>query len=238
MWIYVRFTEKEDYYRTGPDGLVKAHLEEASGERCLVVPYQEFSMAALRELAPRAVAMSGFGRHLESRKIEWFYGVADVLKQAELPMLCFCGSHQLIGYCFNDDIRKLTELRDMPMRKLRPGEVWPRVPCPDKSYDLSGYFVASGFLPVRQVKKDPLFAGLPETMIMWSNHYCEVKKLPKEFELLASSPHCRIEAMRHKERPLYGTQFHPEQYAEPFLHGKKLLANFAAIVEDYWKKPH
>ena len=39
--------------------------------------------------------------------------------------------------------------------------------------------------------------------------------------------------MRHRTRPLYGTQFHPEAYAEPFLHGKKLLASFAAIVDQF-----
>ena len=41
--------------------------------------------------------------------------------------------------------------------------------------------------------------------------------------------------MRHKTRPMYGTQFHPESYAGPWLHGKKLLSNFAAIVKDFWK---
>jgi GMP synthase (glutamine-hydrolysing) len=53
------------------------------------------------------------------------------------------------------------------------------------------------------------------------------------FVLLASGDHCRIEAMRHRTRPLYGTQFHPEACAEPFLHGKRLLANFAAIVDHF-----
>ena len=101
---------------------------------------------------------------------------------------------------------------------------------------LSSFLVADGFLPVRQVKSDPLFAGLPKTMIMREAHYCEVKKLPPGFVLLATSPMCRIEAMRHKTRPMYGTQFHPEAFAAPWLHGKKLLANFAAIVKDFWKR--
>jgi len=231
MYVFVTFIETENYYKSGPGAQVKARLEEASGERCLIVPYQEMNVRVVKELSPRGIAMSGFGRHIQDRKIEWFYGVDEVLHQAELPIICFCGSHQLIGFCFNRNIHRLKELRDQPMRKLKPNEHWPRVPCANPDYDLSGYFLASGFFPVRRVKNDPLFAGLPKTMIMRCSHYCEVKRLPKDFDLLASGDHCRIEAMRHKTKPLYGTQFHPEAYAEPFLHGKKLLANFAAIVD-------
>ena len=72
-------------------------------------------------------------------------------------------------------------------------------------------------------------------MIMRCSHYCEVKRIPKGFELLASSDHCRIEAMRDRKRPLWATQFHPEAYDAPFFHGRKLLGNFAAIVEEFWK---
>ena len=65
-------------------------------------------------------------------------------------------------------------------------------------------------------------------------HYCEVKTLPPDFQLLASSGHSRIAAMRHADKPLYGTQFHPEAYAAPFFHGRTLLQNFARIVDHFW----
>jgi len=71
-------------------------------------------------------------------------------------------------------------------------------------------------------------------MMLRCDHYCEVKKLPPGFELLASSGHCRIAAMRHRDRPLYGTQFHPEGYDRPFFHGRTVLENFARIVREYW----
>jgi GMP synthase-like glutamine amidotransferase len=236
MYVYVRFTEKEQYYKTGPDGRVKARLEQASGERCLVVPYQEMTMQVAEELAPRAIVMSGFGGHFHGRNIEWFFGVHEVFRQAPVPMICFCGSHQLLGFCRERDIRNLKELRDCPMRKLTSDEHWPRRPCTDPEYDLSGYFVAEGFFPIRRVKADPIFAGLPATMIMRCSHYCEVKRLPRGFELLASSDHCRIEAMRHRSDPIYSTQFHPEGHEAPFLHGKKLLENFAAVVDRFWRQ--
>ena len=235
MYLYMTVTEAEPYYASGPSGGIKARLEQASGERCLIVPYREMSLALVEELRPRAIAMSGFGGHFQSRDIAWFYGADEVLHNANVPILCFCGSHQLLGYCYNHNLRRLKQLRDLPMRKLKPNEHWPRRAGGDPAYDISGHFVAEGFFPIRQLKTDALFADLPKTMIMRCSHYCEVKQLPAEFEILASSDHCRIEAMRHKTRPLYGTQFHPEAYAEPFLHGRTLLKNFAAIVDAYWR---
>jgi len=236
VYVYVVVQEKESYYQYGPAGQVKARLEQASGERCLIVPYQEFDMRALRELRPRAVVMSGFGGHFQSRKIEWFYGMDEVLRKAELPMICLCGSHQLLGFSYNKNLRRTKLLRDQPMRKLTAKDDLPRRPQGDPKYDLSQYFVADGFYAIKRVKEDPLFAGLPETMMMRCAHYCEVKRLPAGFELLAASGHCAIEAMRHADKPLYGTQFHPELYEAPFFDGRKLLANFAAIVKKFWAR--
>ena len=192
-------------------------------------------MAAVDELNPRAIAMSGFGGHFQSRQVEWFLGMDEVLHNADLPMLCFCGSHQVLGFSFNRNLKRVKLLRDEPLRKMRPSEDLPRRAGGDPQYDLSSFFVADGFFPIRIVKRDPLFVGLPSTMMMRCSHYCEVKKLPDGFELLASSGHCKIEAMRHRDRPLYGTQFHPEAYEAPFFHGRTLLENFAQIVGDFWR---
>ncbi len=237
MYLYVAVQETESYYQDGPHGgQVKARLEEASGERCLIVPYREFGLRVVRELEPRAVVMSGFGGHFQSRQASWFRGMDEVLHRADLPMLCICGSHQLAGFAFSRDLRKVRRLHDEPMRKLGPAEDRPRRAAGDPRYDLSDYFVAEGFFPIVRTRADPLFRGLPKTLLMKCSHYCEVKKLPPGFEIIASSRHCRIEAMRHRDRPLYGTQFHPEAYAPPFLHGRVLLANFARIVRDFWRR--
>jgi GMP synthase-like glutamine amidotransferase len=234
MYLYVRVQEPESYYREGPDGRIKARLEQASGERCLIVPYREFNLSVVEELRPRAIAMSGFGGHFQSREVAWFAGMDEVLHQADLPIICFCGSHQLMGFSFNLDLKSVGRLHDEPMRLLGPEEDLPRRAQGNPEYDLSGYFVADGFYPIKRVADDPLFDGLPETMMMRCSHYCEVKRLPPGFKLLATSGHCHIEAMRHEERPLYGTQFHPEAYEVPFLDGQRLLQNFAKIVDDFW----
>jgi GMP synthase-like glutamine amidotransferase len=234
MYLYVVIQEQESYYADGPSGRVKARLEQASGERCLIVPYQEFGMAVVNELRPRAIAMSGFGGHFQQRKVEWFLGMNEVLHQADLPILCFCGSHQVLGFCFNQDLTQTALLEDEPMRRIGPEEDLPRRARQSPDVDLSAFFVADGFYPIWRVKEDPLFRGLPEVMTMRCAHYCEVKRLPPEFELLASSKHCAIEAMRHRRRPLYSTQFHPEAYEAPFFEGRTLLGNFAQIVRDFW----
>jgi GMP synthase-like glutamine amidotransferase len=233
MYIFVTVQDKEQYYSDGPAGRNKARLEKASGERCLIVPYREFDLKVVRDLKPRAVVMSGFGGHFQSRPVKWFLGMDEVLHTADLPMLCICGSHQVLGFSFNKNLRRVKQLRDEPVRKIKANEDFPRRAQGDPKYDLSEFYVAEGFFPITRIKPDPLFRGLPKRMIMRCSHYCEVKKLPSSFELLATSAHSRIEAMRHRSRPLYGTQFHPEAFEAPFFHGRRLLENFANIVRDF-----
>ena len=234
MYLYIVVQERESYYTNGPEGRVKARLEEASSECCLVVPYQEFDMRVVDELKPRAIAMSGFGGHFQQREVQWFWGMDEVLHQAEVPIICFCGSHQVLGFAFNRDLRRTERLYDEPMRRIGPEEDLPRRPRQSPEVDLSSFYMADGFFPIWRVKDDPLFRDLPEVMTMHCAHYCEVKQLPPGFELLARSGHCAIEAMRHTSRPLYGTQFHPEHYEAPSFDGRTLLGNFAQIVRDFW----
>jgi GMP synthase-like glutamine amidotransferase len=236
MYVYVVVQDRDGYRKQPSGGQIKARLEEASGEPCLVVPYQDFSLRLVRELRPRAVAMSGFGGHFQDMEVARFLGMDEVMHQADLPIICFCGSHQLLGMSFNRNLRRVKRLHDEPVRKLGPRDDVVRHARVSKTVkDYASYFFANGFYLVRQTRSDPLFAGLPKTMIMRCAHYCEVKKLPPDFVLLAASSHCAIEAMRHVTRPLYGTQFHPEAFEEPFFHGKKLLGNFARIVDGFWK---
>ncbi len=240
MYLYVSVMAKEHYYADGPQGAgrVKVRLEKASGERCLIVPYQEFGMDTIREFKPRAVVMSGFGRRFEDYKVRDFFGMDEALRTADLPLLAICGSHQLAGFCFNGNLRKLRLLKDQPMRKMKPDDPMPRQAGGRDAAGLrkSAHFVAQGFFEIERVMEDPIFRGLPKRMIMRCHHYCEVKKLPPGFELLARSGHCAIEAMKHKERCLYGLQFHAEQFEEPFTQGRKVLENFARIVNEFWEQ--
>ncbi len=80
---------------------------------------------------------------------------------------------------------------------------------------------------VRILEDDELFTGIPRNIKVWASHMDEVKKLPSSFKVLAESDICKIEAMRHKNRPLYGVQWHPEVYHSEY--GVELYRNFVEI---------
>lgn len=77
-------------------------------------------------------------------------------------------------------------------------------------------------------KEDLLFKGIPGEFRAWASHFDEVKKLPEGFEALAHSSTCAVEAMKHKERSIFGTQFHPEVWHTE--NGDKVLENFLSCV--------
>ena len=77
---------------------------------------------------------------------------------------------------------------------------------------------------LRILKKDIIFRGLDEEEIVWMSHRDLVVKLPSNVEVLASTEVTRIAAFRHKEKPIYGLQFHPEVSHTP--RGKLVLRNF------------
>jgi len=81
-----------------------------------------------------------------------------------------------------------------------------------------------GKVEIEVVEEDVLFRGLPRKMIVWESHNDEVTRLPSRFILLASSPNCKVQAMRHESRPLFGLQFHPE--VEHTEYGKEIFQNF------------
>jgi GMP synthase (glutamine-hydrolysing) len=72
--------------------------------------------------------------------------------------------------------------------------------------------------------EDALFKGVPKTFRAWVSHFDEAKELPKGFIKLAHSETCGIEAMRHKDRPIFSVQFHPEVWHTE--HGEDILRNF------------
>jgi GMP synthase (glutamine-hydrolysing) len=76
-------------------------------------------------------------------------------------------------------------------------------------------------------EEDALFKGVPKKLRVWVSHYDEVKELPDGFVKLAHSEVCGIEAMRHKELPVFSVQFHPEVWHTE--HGEEILKNFLEV---------
>lgn len=82
---------------------------------------------------------------------------------------------------------------------------------------------------VEVVKEDGILKGLPKSFKTWASHADQVVKLPADFEILARSNVCEIEAMKHINRPLYGVQWHPEVVHTE--HGGELLGNFIDLCK-------
>jgi GMP synthase (glutamine-hydrolysing) len=75
-------------------------------------------------------------------------------------------------------------------------------------------------------RDDPLFAGLGggAERVVWMSHADRVLRLPPDFTVLATSESSPFAAVRHRERPIWGVQFHPEvAHTEG---GATMLANF------------
>ncbi|WP_026423957.1 aminodeoxychorismate synthase component I [Actinokineospora inagensis] len=73
-----------------------------------------------------------------------------------------------------------------------------------------------------------LFAGLPSPMSVVRYHSLHVVDLPPALAATAWSDDGVLMGVRHKERPAWGVQFHPESVATE--HGTALLANFIDMV--------
>ena len=69
-----------------------------------------------------------------------------------------------------------------------------------------------------------LLKGLSKKETVWMSHGDLVAKLPKDFEVLASTDSCPIAAFENNERKLYGIQFHAEVVHTP--KGNEILKNF------------
>ena len=74
------------------------------------------------------------------------------------------------------------------------------------------------------VEPGVLLKNIPADTTVWMSHGDQVRELSDEFEPLAATPTCPIAAVRHRHRPVYGVQFHPEVTHTP--HGNEIFVNF------------
>ena len=83
-----------------------------------------------------------------------------------------------------------------------------------------------GRAELRVDRQAPLFAGFDtgESTPVWMSHGDHVDTPPDGYETLASSENTPVAAMRHRARPVYGVQFHPEVAHTP--RGAEIIANF------------
>ena len=73
---------------------------------------------------------------------------------------------------------------------------------------------------------DLLFKGLPEKILVARYHslIADADTIPPELLVTAKTSENEVMAVRHKDYPIYGVQFHPESIMTP--QGEKILRNF------------
>ena len=69
-----------------------------------------------------------------------------------------------------------------------------------------------------------IFAGLPEDFLAGRYHSLAATSVPDCFEVSATAADGEVMAVRHRELPADGVQFHPESVLTP--EGRRIAANF------------
>ncbi|MFQ5843812.1 MAG: anthranilate synthase component II [Planctomycetota bacterium] len=118
----------------------------------------------------------------------------EVCRRAEVPLLGVCLGHQSLAAAFGARIRRAERI------------------------------VHGKTSPIRHDRRG-LFAGLPDPFTAARYHSLVAADLPDCLQVCAyTADRGEPMAFLHRERPLFGVQFHPESYLTP--HGPALLRNF------------
>lgn len=64
-----------------------------------------------------------------------------------------------------------------------------------------------------------------DSLLVFESHNFEISKLSKELISIGESPNCKYEIIKHVNKPVFGTQFHPEMS----LDGNNLIEQFCLL---------
>jgi len=124
---------------------------------------------------------------------------AEYLKKADIPILGICAGHQFMARYFGGDAK------------------------PSKIPEF-------GKIKLTLIDEDnPLFINVPKESIVWESHNDEITRLPEMMKNLAKSENCKYQAIMHKNKLLFGLQFHPEVNNTEY--GEQIFKNFKTICE-------
>ncbi len=74
--------------------------------------------------------------------------------------------------------------------------------------------------------KDPIARDLPEKVELRKSHSWEVDRVAPNLQVMGTSSACKVEIIRHRHKPIYGFQSHPEVSG---IHGEQILKNFFSL---------
>jgi GMP synthase-like glutamine amidotransferase len=219
IWFVV--TDSAENYEQYIDkfGRHKLTLERIANDCCLLLHYKQVTPGLLKEARPWAICHSGGSAPYSTYDVMEDKPYGECILKWDIPQIGFCGGHQVLATHFGSTIG--------PMHPVQGGE-----PDHNPNY-MPGIYKEWGIYPVQIMRRDALFKDLGNTLLVQEYHGWEVTSLASDLTLLASSQHCRVQAFVHKDRPLYGTQFHPEQSPEHYPDGCKVLTNFFNLARAY-----
>ncbi|HEX6688445.1 MAG TPA: aminodeoxychorismate synthase component I [Solirubrobacterales bacterium] len=130
------------------------------------------------------------------------FGVCEeVIRHAGVPLLGVCLGHQGLGTAFGAAV----------------------VPAPEPVH---------GRLSAILHDDSPLFVGIPrEFQAVRYHSLCVEQPLPGDLHGIAWTSDGVLMALEHRERPLWGVQFHPESICTE--HGRRLIENFHDLSERF-----
>ncbi|MFV9689771.1 MAG: glutamine-hydrolyzing GMP synthase [Desulfobacteria bacterium] len=168
---------------------------------CEIRPYN-MPISEIRDFDPKGIILSGGPSSVVDRKSP--QSTKEVF-ELNLPVLGICYGMQLMAEQLGGRVRSArtheygrTGLSPLGFSDLFSG------------LDAVSSFRSSGILQV------------------WMSHGDSVEELPPGFEVIAKSKSAPVAAMRHKQKRLYGVQFHPEVAHTP--QGVQMLHNFAISI--------
>ncbi|MEC3979033.1 aminodeoxychorismate synthase component I [Amycolatopsis sp. H20-H5] len=124
--------------------------------------------------------------------------VGAILARAELPVLGVCLGHQAIAHAAGATVDRAPQPRHGHLTKVRHNG-------------------------------GALFSGIPQDFTAVRYHsLCIDNPLPEEIEATAWAEDGVVMAIRHRTRPQWGVQFHPESIASEY--GREIIANFRAVT--------
>jgi GMP synthase-like glutamine amidotransferase len=215
IWYIVTDSE-ENYHRSPAFHNHKLVLERFAKDCCLVLHYKQVNHKLFIEHKPWVICHSGGSAMYDDYDVLQTEEYCNCIKEWNVPQIGFCGGHQIISTQFGSKIG--------PLRQLKPNE-----PDLNPNY-CPGQLKEWGIYPVQIIKRDPIFNGLSDIIHVQEYHSWEVKELGSELILLASSENCQVQAYVHSKKPIYGTQFHPEQSSNNYSDGFTILRNFFDIA--------
>ncbi|PJD93858.1 MAG: aminodeoxychorismate synthase, component I [Legionella sp.] len=97
--------------------------------------------------------------------------------------------------------------------------------------------VMHGRLSLIAHQDDPLYHLIPNPFLVTRYHslIC-TGPLPPELEITAWTHDQLIMGIRHRHRPIWGIQYHPESIASDY--GKQLFINFQSLTEQHYRQQH